>query len=141
LARQQQSGVLTATTENFLGHSVGAIQTPKEHVHYYQQQVQQQEILLTEDGAQDYDSIHSIPSPTPVVSIKTAMIGNKSYDDSRLSCSSDNSRCSSRSSSYGRGDFEGAGADEIIAVNGTGAGGAKRPRGLNFIRKLSLKKK
>ncbi|KAF9905468.1 hypothetical protein EC991_001635 [Linnemannia zychae] len=149
MARQQQTGAIAVAAEDFVGHTVGVVETPEEYYYYHQQQVQQQliqeqyyhqqqEVLLPEDGIQDHDDIYYLPSSTPVVGIEAAMFGDKGHDGGRTSPSSDNSRSSSRSSDRGQGDFEGVGE---VLVDGVGAGGAKRPRGLSFIRKLSLKKK
>ncbi|KAF9125226.1 hypothetical protein BGW39_007549 [Mortierella sp. 14UC] len=149
LAHQQQSEVFAVATEDFVGHGVGVVETSEEYYYHQQQQVQQQliqeqyyhqqqEVLLPENGVQDHDDIYHLPSSAPVVGIETVMLVDKGQDDGHLSPSSDNSRSSSRSSNHGQGDLEGAGE---VVVDRTGAGGAKRARGMSFIRKLSLKMK
>ncbi|KAG0376980.1 hypothetical protein BGX24_006913 [Mortierella sp. AD032] len=154
LSRQQQHqqpGVFAVASEEFVTHGVCVVETSEEYYYYHQQQVQeqmiqeqyyhqQQEVLLPEDGVKDHDDIYYLPSSTPVVGIEAAMVGDKGQDDGCLSLSSDNSRSSSRSSNHGQADFEGAGG-VMVDGTGAGAGSAKRPRGLSFIRKLSLKKK
>ncbi|KAG0215973.1 hypothetical protein BGX33_000671 [Mortierella sp. NVP41] len=136
-------------TEDFAGQ---AVESPEEYYYHHQQHHfqeryyhQQQEVLLPEDGIQDHDAIYYLPSSAPTGGvIESAAFGeNGQQDDGQFSHTSSTSRSSSRSSQYGQSDQEGTNAPAVVGVvNGVdGAAATKRPKGLSFIRKLSLKKK
>ncbi|KAG0287362.1 hypothetical protein BGZ96_008690 [Linnemannia gamsii] len=147
LARQQPMAVLGH--QEFIAQGVTE-SSSEEYYYYHQQQVQtqltqdqyyhrQQEVLLPEDdGVQVHDDIYHLPSSAPIVmeSVPFTGKGAGQGDDGH------SSRSSSRTSSHGQSDFEGAtavaGGGEMM---GEEAVVAKRSRGLSFIRKLSLKKK
>ncbi|KAG0299160.1 hypothetical protein BGZ97_003842 [Linnemannia gamsii] len=146
LARQQPMAVLGA--QEFIAQGVSE-SSSEEYYYYHQQQAQnqliqdqyyhqQQEVLLPEDdGVQEHDDIYYQRSSAPIVMESAPFTGKGAGQDDGHS-----SRSSSRSSNYGQGDFEGApavaGGGEMV-VDGVVV--AKRPRGLSFMRKLSLKKK
>ncbi|KAK3805974.1 MAG: hypothetical protein JOS17DRAFT_612524 [Linnemannia elongata] len=137
-ARQQP--VPLVGSEEFVGQGV----TESEEYYFYHHQQQliqgqhyhhQQEVLLPEDGVQDHDDVLYLPSSAPIVMESVPFTEKGGQDDGQ------SSRSSSRSGNYGQGDFEGStvvSGDEIM-VDGTVV--RKRPRGLSFMRKLSLKKK
>ncbi|KAG9063892.1 hypothetical protein KI688_004006 [Linnemannia hyalina] len=132
LTRQQP--VPLVGSEEFVGQGV----TESEEYYYYhhhQQYHRQQEVLLPEDEAQDHDGVNYLPSSAPIVMESVPFTKKGGQDDGQ------SSRSSSRSSNHGQADFEGStvvSGREMI-VDGTVV--TKRPSGLSFIRKLSLKKK
>ncbi|KAF9150187.1 hypothetical protein BG015_008009 [Linnemannia schmuckeri] len=138
LARQQP--VPLVGSEEFVGQQG----TDSEEYHYYyhqqplvQQQYypQQQEVLLPEDGVQDHEDIYYLPSSAPVAMESVPLTEKGGQDDDQ------SSRSSSGTSNRGQGDFEGApvvGGAEPAVVDAAVV--TKRPRGLSFMRKLSLKK-
>ncbi|KAF8947665.1 hypothetical protein BGZ47_008298 [Haplosporangium gracile] len=140
LARQQP--VPLVGSEEFVGRQ----DTDSEEYYYYHHQQpltheqychqQQQEVLLPEDGVQDHEDIYYLPSSAPVAMESDPLTEKDGQDDDQ------SSRSSSRTSNHGQSDFEGApvvGGGEPVVVDGAVV--AKRPRGLSFMHKLSLKKK
>lgn len=138
LTRQQP--VPLVGSEEFVGQEVAE---SEEYYYYHQQQQlvqgqyyhQQQEVLLQEDGVQDHDDVYYLPSSAPIVMESAPFTEKGGQDDGQ------SSRSSSRSSNHGQGDFEGSAviSGGEVMVDGTVV--TKRPRGLSFMRKLSLKKK
>ncbi|KAF9923224.1 hypothetical protein FBU30_006690 [Linnemannia zychae] len=114
-------------------------QSMKEQYHQ-----QQQEVLLPENEPQENEAIYYLPSsvPTPLAIGKNEQEGNR-----RNSFSSENSRSSSRSSNYSQSDIGANNAtsplDMAASIDGPVNGGntASRSKGLNFLRKIHLKKK
>lgn len=138
LARQQPMPLVGS--EEFIDQAVAE---SEEYYYYHQQQQltqeqyyhQQQEVLLPEGGAQDHGDVYYLQSSAPIVLESVPFTEKVGQGDDQ------SSRSSSRSSNLGQGDLDGSAvvSGSEMMVDGTVV--TKRPRGLSFMRKLSLKKK